>query len=189
MKRKLFLSIASCSFIITSFAQQNSDDNPQSTARSNEVSLNINLPFSGYLKDISNFGLGLEYRWSNGRFGRMPALPSKPIGFTFNTGVDYYFGQKEDVGSYSYKYEGTTYFHAYGGIIYNPCKRGNISLTAGPSLELYDGNSEFGFGLNLSGSYYMCGCGNFGISPNVTLMKQGSSEAVVSGGVKVKLAF
>jgi hypothetical protein len=35
----------------------------------------------------------------------------------------------------------------------------------------------------------MCGCGNFGLSPNITLMKQGSSDAVVSGGIKMKLAL
>jgi hypothetical protein len=189
MKHKLLFTCSACLFVISSFAQPNGNDKAQAAGRSNEASLNINFPFEGYLKDISNLGLGLEYGWSNGRFGKMIPVPSKPIGFTYNAGIDYYFGQKEDVGMNSYKYEGTTYFHVYGGAIFNPCNRGNISLTAGPGVELYNGNAEFGFGVNLSGSYYICNCGNFGISPNITLMKQGSSEVVVSGGLKVKLTF
>lgn len=177
------------SSIIFSGYAQDDKDKPQIYGRSNQLSLNVNIPLGGYLKDISNIGIGLEYGWSKGRFGKMTSLPSKPVGFTFNIGIDYYFGQKEKVGNYSYKYEGTTYFHTYGGVIYNPCKMGYISLTAGPSLELYDGNSEFGFGVNLSGSYYLCKWSNIGISPNITFMKQGSSEAVFSGGIKLNYTF
>jgi hypothetical protein len=164
MRKKFFAIIAGNFLICAALAQPGSDEKNHAKGRNNDVSLHLNYPFGGYLKDISNFGTGIEYAWSQGRFGRMSAKPSKPVGFTFNLGIDYYFGEKEKYGNNTVKYKGTTYLHAYGGAIYNPCNTGNISLAAGPAVELYDGNSEFGFGINLSGTIYPFKCGNYGIN-------------------------
>ena len=188
--RKIFLMIILTSILFyNAAAQPESDNKPQVRGKSNQVSLNLNIPFEGYLKDISNFGIGIQYEWSKKRFGSMTSKPAKLIGFTFNIGADHYFGEKESIGMYSVKYKRTSYLHAYGGAIYNPCTGGNLSLTAGPTIELYDGNSEFGFGVNLSGGFYMSKCRNIGITPNTSLMKQGSSEAVFAGGVRLNYTF
>ena len=189
MKKITTLTVIAGLLCCHAYSQPENIDKTSVKGRSTELSLNINFPVSGYLKNISNISIGAEYSWSKERFGNMTIKPANLIGFTFNAGVDYFFGEKEELGTYSYKYDGTTYLHAYGGAIYNPCNRGNIRLTAGPSLELYSGESEFGFGVNLSGSYYLCRCGNFGITPNFTLMKQGSSEAVTVAGVKFNYVF
>ena len=183
----LFLS--ACFFIQLGIAQPKNSEKPKSAGRSNDVSLNFNTPVGGYLKDISNFSMGATYSWSKERFGNMPSVPARTIGFTANIGVDYYFGEKENYYNQTVKYKGTTYLHAYGGAIYNPCAGGNIILTTGPSLEIYNGNSQFGFGVSLTGSIYFSKCRDIGISPNIIVMKQGNSEAVFAGGLGFNMAF
>ena len=85
----------------------------------------------------------------------MKKRPVKPVGFIVNSGIDYYFGKDRTISMYQYKYGNFTYIHAYGGAIYNPYKRGNINLTAGPALGIQDEIVEFWWGINLSGSYYI----------------------------------
>jgi hypothetical protein len=188
MKKILLFAITANLFVNTTMSQPKNEEKGQQ-GQSNEVSLNFDLPVSGYLKDISSFGIGAQYAWSNHHFGKMSSIPESPFGFTFNAGTDYYFGKKQSSGIYSIKYDGTTYLHAYGGGIFNPCDRGNISLTAGPSLELYNGDSQFGFGVNLSGSLYFNKCGRFALSPDFTFMKQGSSDPIYVAGLRCDLSF
>lgn len=169
----------------TALYAQTHNNKPTVKGSNHQLSLNVNTPMGGYLKDISNIGFGIEYGWSKGRFGKMHSRPEKPVSFTFHAGIDHYLGQKEKVGNDSYKYKGITYFHLFGGAIYNISNIENIILTTGPSLELYDGKTEFGFGVNLSVSFYLNKCRNMGITPNITFMKQGKSEAVFSGGFRL----
>ena len=98
-------------------------------------------------------------------------------------------GQKETTFSQTIKYGAITYLHAYGGAIYNPDKMSNINLTAGPTLEIYKGDSVFGFGVNLSGGFYLTRCNNIGLNPSFTLMKLNKSEAVLSFGFGINHPF
>ena len=159
-------------------------DTSQPDKRNTEVSLNFIFPFNGFLKNISNLGIGAQFSWSEGRFGRMSSVPSRKFGFTFNAGLDYFFGKRD---SYNVRYKATKYFHAYGGVIYNICNRGNFSLTTGPSLELYRGVSAIGFGINLSGNYYFSKCWNLG--PTIILMKQANFDPVIAAGIGLTFAF
>ena len=180
MQKKIsFLCIAVLSAINT-IAQPNGDKKDY-TGYSNSIGLSLSLPI-GDFSDTHSFGVGLNYSWSNDRFGKRSARPENPIGFTFNVGADYYFGKKENTGVYSYDYPGYTYFHAYGGIMHNPCTNGYIDLTAGPVLGLTDGNSDFGFGVNLGGSFGICR--NVGINPFFTLMKHSDSDPIYTFGVR-----
>lgn len=154
-----------------------------------DAGMRISYPFAGYLKDISHIGLGAEYSWSKSRFGKLAAMPSKQIGITFHTGLDYYPGKKETYGSHTVKYKGTTYLHAYGGVILNPYNNGYFSLTGGPTAEIYSGKSELGFGIHLYAGFYPFRDGNYGLSPHLTFMKQGKSEAVYTAGIKLNYSF
>src|SRR5687767_14201352 len=158
----------------------------QNTGKGNAISLGIDIPF-GDFSNTHGFGIGVDYAWSNDRFGKMTAKPAKPIGFTFNVGVDHYFGKDETVGSITYEYPNYTYLHAYGGIMHNPCTNGNISLTAGPILGLWDDNSEFGFGVNLGGSIGISD--NIAISPGIFLMKHSDSDAFYSATLRATFTF
>lgn len=170
-------------------AQTNATDKAASKGRNNKLALNFSFPVAGYLKYISNMGIGAAYSWSKERFGKLASLPTKAVGFTFNIGIDYFIGEKEKNLNQAIKYGGTTFLHAYGGAVYNLDRMSNIKLTSGPNLEIYKGASSFGFGANFSGSFYLFQNKNLGLSPNFSLMKQGKTEVVLAGGVGVSYAL
>jgi len=88
---------------------------------------------------------------------------------------------------YSYKYPGYSFLHSYAGIIYNPCKKINISLTSGPGLGLYDGNTQFNLGINLSGNYHLSD--KFSISPVLIFMKETKSDPLWATGFRATIVF
>lgn len=182
-KTFLFLSVV---LLCAGTAKAQSKNNGQNTGMSNSISAGFSIPFGDFSK-TNSFGIGAQYDWSNHRFGKMSAKPAAPIGFTFNAGLDYYFGKEETVGSVTYEYSNLTYIHVYGGVMHNPCTNGYISLTGGPVLGLWDGDSDFGFGVSLAGSIGISD--NIGISPSITLMKHSDSDPVYAGGIKVNFIF
>jgi hypothetical protein len=93
----------------------------------------INIPV-GEFSETHIGGISLNYSWSHQRFGKLNKLPEKLIGLTANVGADYYFGKKETVAGYSFKYGGYAYLYALGGAIFNPCKDWNITSTAGTNI-------------------------------------------------------
>ncbi len=105
------------------------------TGYSKTVSAGINITIPEFSQTHS-FGAGISFSWSKHRFGMMEKKPTKPFGFIADGGIDYYFGKKETVSGYPYQYNGFTYIHTYGGVIYNCGKRGNINLTTGPALGI-----------------------------------------------------
>jgi len=150
------------------------------------ISAGIGIPF-GDFSSTHSFGAGLDYSWSNHRFGLLQSIPVKPIGFTFNIGGDYFFGKKEMIGLYSYQYSNYIYLHTYGGVIINQGKKGNISITAGPALGLYVGNTQFNVGINLSGNYYINK--KIALSPSILFMKESNSEPLWSAGLRGSIVF
>jgi hypothetical protein len=178
--------------MVTATMAQPKETALQNKGQRNNVSLNFDLPLGDFSKSYG-FGIGADYSWSKHRYGKMPLIPAVPFGFTFNIGGDYYIGKKVTIGTPpytgSYDYGGYTYLHAYAGDIYNPCAKGNISLTAGPALGLSGGHSDFNIGIDLSGSIYLGNSGKFGITPNLTLMKQAGSDPLYTGGIRLNFSF
>src|SRR5687768_7588299 len=115
MKKKIFLLIP-CFFLVFSCMAQD-DKNQINSGVSNNIGAGISFPL-GDFSNSHSFGISLNYAWSNDRYGKMTAKPIKPIGFTFNVGVDHYFGKSES-GPYPYDQPNYTYIHAYGGIMHN----------------------------------------------------------------------
>lgn len=186
--KKIFCLYFFVRSIVMPAMAQPKEDSGQSheKGKCNSLSLGPDIPFDIF-SDTHKYGPGLDYSWSNHRFGKLNVLPKKLIGFIFNSGIDYYFGKKENVAGYNYRYGGYSYLHAYGGAIYNPCKRGNISLTAGPALSLYAGNLTFEYGVNLAGSYYLNE--NIAITPMIVLMKHADADPLWAGTIRVTFSF
>lgn len=111
-------------------------------------------------------------------------LKRKKIAFTYNGGVVYYFGKKETVSSYPYKYPGYIFIHSFGGLLYNPAKNAGISLTTGPALGIYNGNTQFNIGSKLEASYYISN--RFAIVPGIMLMKESGADPIWAASVKAR---
>jgi hypothetical protein len=152
----------------------------------NAVSLGVNLPL-GNFSSTHSIGAGANYSWSDHRFGGMDVKPVKPIGFTANGGVIYYFGKKETVSGYTYDYHSYIFIHAYAGAIYNPWRKGNIILTAGPALGIYNGHTQFNIGSSLEGSYYLHG--KIAITPGIIMMKESGADPLWATSLKATIAF
>jgi hypothetical protein len=153
MRRTVFIVIACLFATIKILAQDSVPGSPNYIkGKNNAGAFGINIPVGEFSK-THIAGIGLDYSWSHHRFGNLKVLPKKLIGFTAKGGIAYYFGKKETVAGYDYRYGGYLYLHAFGGAIYNPCKKGNITLTIGPTLGIYKGSADVGFGVNLGGSY------------------------------------
>ena len=157
-----------------------------SNGKSHVAAFGLNVPL-GEFSETHIAGISAHYSWSHHRFGKLKALPKKLIGFTANGGIDYYFGRKEVVAGYDYRYGGYIYLHAFGGIIYNPCKKGNITLTAGPTTGIYKGNADAGFGINLNGSYYFTD--RIAFTPGVMYMKHDKTNALWAASFKATYIF
>jgi hypothetical protein len=145
------------------------------SGKMNSASIAVNFPLGGF-SSTHIVGTSAEYAWSNYRFGKMDIKPVKPFGFLANTGLAYYFGKKETAIGYPYDYPGYLFLHIYGGVIYNPWKKGNVNLTLGPALGLYNGNTQFNMGGKIEGSYYIKE--KIGISPAFLIMKEHGADAL-----------
>ena len=156
------------------------------SGKMNVVSIGANLPM-GNFSSTHIVGIVSEYAWSNHRFGQMDVKPVKPFGFIANAGIAYYFGKKETVSGYSYDYPGYDFLYIHGGVIYNPWKKGNINLTAGPALGIYNGNTQFNISSKLEGSYYFRE--KIGISPAIIVMKEHHADALWAASLKATMAF
>jgi len=147
------------------------------------ISFGINAPLgnfsSTHLPGISAEGSSSKYLFDT--------LRRKKVAFTYNSGVAYYFGKKETVSGYPYKYSGYTFIHAFAGIIINPVKRTSISLTTGPSLGIYNGNSQFNFGGKLEITYHLKS--PFSISSGILMMKENKSDPLWGGSLKFGISF
>lgn len=143
--------------------------------KSSEAIAGVTIPVGEFSK-THIAGINLGYSWSHHRFGYLEALPKKIIGLTADGAIDYYFGRKEKVAGYNYHYGGYLYLRAFGGIIYNPFTKGNISLTTGPTMGIYKSTAAIGFGLKLEGSYYLTN--SIAIMPAIIFLKHNNTAAL-----------
>ena len=176
MRRTVFIVITS---LFASAKILGQDGKPVSSnyanGKNNAAMFGINIPVGEFSK--THFaGISLEYSWSDHRFGSLMVLPKKLMGFTANGGLAYYFGKKETVAGYDYHYRGYLYLHVFGGAIYNPCKKGNITLITGPTMGIYKGSADVGFGINLAGSYSFTD--KISLRPGIIFLKHHEAAAL-----------
>lgn len=188
LKNKYLLLVFVCLITALSANTQNSEKKKVSqNGYSKSVSVGINISI-GEFAETHPIGAAVGFIWSKNRLGLMESKPSKAFGFIADGGIAYYFGNKETVSSYPYKYNNFTYIHTYGGIIYNLCKKGNINLTTGPALGLEGGFSTFFWGANFAGAYYINE--KIAITPAIQFMKDPDSyDPLLSFSVKGSWSF
>ncbi|MEI9810574.1 MAG: hypothetical protein WDO16_23385 [Bacteroidota bacterium] len=124
---------------------------------------------------------------SNHRFGKLVVLPKKWIGFTANGGIDYYLGKKAEVAGYDFKYGGYICLHALGGIMYNPGKKTNVTLTTGPVMNIYKGGADAGLGVLFNGSLYITD--KIAVTPGIMYTKYAEANALWAASIKATYIF
>ena len=181
-KIKNLLFVACALYPASVFAQ--AKEEKLSASKSQALSFGISVPVGDFA--ATHFGgLTVEYSWSKKPFGPIREIVTKQFGFIVTGGVTYYFGEKEKVSGYPYDYPGYIFIHAFGGVLYNPVKSGSVSLTAGPALGIYNGNTRFNFGSKLEASYYISK--NIGIGPGIILMKEPGATSLWAASFKATL--
>lgn len=141
----------------------------------------------GEFADSHPFGLGIEFNYSNKRFGQMTKFPTKKIGALLNAGFHYLFGKSEIISGQPYNYSNYSILNLSPGIMYNPCRRGYISLHTGPVLNLFESDSEFGFNILLNGNYYFSN--NLGLSPGLNWVKLSKADPIILFSIKASWNF
>lgn len=189
MKRILFIILLFGCMTIGNYVNgqsQKSEKHNHPSGKQHTVSIGANIPLENF-SSTHIIGVATNYSWSNHRFGGMDVKPVKPFGFTANAGAAYYFGKKETVSGYPYNYPAYFFLNIYGGVIYNPWKKGNISLTAGTALGIYNGNTQFNIGSKLEGSYYFSK--KIAISPGIIMMKESGADPLWAASLKATMTF
>lgn len=153
--------------------------------KNQQVSFTASLPL-GVFADSHLAGAGLVYGLSCHRFGDS-VNTRKPVGFTVQAGLDYYFGKKVTTAGYGFRYGNYLYAHLMPGIIYNPSPKTNVLLLAGPALGIYKESSSLGLCVSLSGAYYFNH--KMSIGPVVLYRKHPEADALWAAGVKLGYAL
>jgi hypothetical protein len=180
----LFGCMTICKYANGQSQRPNKHNHP--SGKQHAVSPGVDIPL-GNFSSTHIIGVATNYSWSDHRFGQMDVKPVKPFGFTANAGVACYFGKKETVSGYPYDYPGYIFIHIYGGAIYNPWRKANISLTAGPALGIYNGHTQFNIGSVLEGSYFIKE--KIAISPGIIFMKESGADPLWAASLKATMAF
>lgn len=139
----------------------------------------IHLPM-GNFSTSHVLGIGLEASPAVHTFG---LLHFKKIAFTYNAGIAYFIGKKNQVSGYSYNFPGFTFIHGYAGLLYNPLKKLNVNLLAGPALGIYKKNTRFNIGARLEGSYYI-GKTSIAAGPLLNMILEPGTQPLWSVGLK-----
>jgi hypothetical protein len=189
MKKILFIILLCACVTLANISigqSQSPKKNNHPSGKQHTMSIGANIPI-GNFSSTHSMGAGANYSWSYHRFGGMDVRPVQPFGFTANAGGAYYFGKKEMVSGYSYDYPPFIVFHVWAGAIYNPWRKGNISLTAGPALRIYNGNTQFNIGSKLELNYYFHE--KIAITPCLIFMKESGSDPLWAVSLKATMAF
>ena len=150
------------------------------------VSVGANLPL-GNFSSTHIIGIEINHSWCNHRFGQLEVKPVKPVEFIGEVGAAFYFGKKEKIIDYYYNYPSYIFLHSFAGVMYNPDKKTNISLTAGPALGMYNGNKKFNIGSKLEGCYYLTN--KIGITPGIMMMKESGADPLWAASLKATMCF
>ncbi len=148
---------------------------------------------AGFLRPLGNFsethwgGIGIEYTPGT-RIFRLPYTPGKPrLSFIYNGGLAYYFGKKETVSNYPYKYPGYLLVYALGGIVIDPFRNFDLLLTAGPGLGFHNGSTRFAITSKLDANYFISQ--RLILGPSLIMMKEMKSDPLWSGSLRIGYVF
>ena len=168
-------------------AQKHTDTLParQNKGKQNVIAFGFYLP-AGVFSQSHFAGAGIDYSRSHYRFGKNIS-PDKFIGFIVNGGVNYYAGKRITTAGFDFRYGGFINLYAMPGIIYNPVKHGNVSLLAGPALNIYKKSATAGFGINLLSNYFISE--NIAMSPGIIYKKHINTDALWAITIRASYIF
>lgn len=152
---------------------------------SHAASLHLHLPVGVFARSHVA-GAGINYAWSRNRFGRSVPVAGL-IGFTANAGADYYLGKKITTAGYDFTYGGYANLYVQAGALINHLPTAYFSLTAGPAMDLYEGNTTVGLGINLYGAYYLTS--NIAVGPGLLYKKDAQTDALWTATIRVSYIF
>jgi len=178
LKTSTFVLMLLLSLVSKQVMAQSAKPVKQSQNGNTGLGLGINIP-AGSFSSTHVAGISAEYAPVRHVLG---LIKQKKWAFTYNGGIAYYFGKKETVSGYRYKYPNYTFIHAFAGVLYQPCKKTALSLTAGPALGIYNGNTRFNTGSKLEATYFINP--KLAIGPGLILMKESGADALWSAGLK-----
>lgn len=97
-------------------------------------------------------GLGVGHYWSRHRFGS-DSITHKKFGFIVSSGLAYLFGREAKTAGHDFRFG--NYFSVYSmpGLVYQPLKKGLVSLNTGPFLAVYKGHLNAGIGARFATQY------------------------------------
>jgi hypothetical protein len=158
---------------------------PKPKAKKQLVSFILHVPIGAFAKSHL-VGAGLNYSWSQFDYGKNKS--TKKIGFTANGGIDYYLGEKKEIADHDFIYGGYTYLYAQGGAFVHIYNKTIITLTAGPAMGVYKGNSDFGVTSSLFGAFYLPGT-RFVIGPGITFKKHKETDPLWTAAARLSYFF
>lgn len=133
-------------------------------------------------------GIGIEYSGSKNRFGIFSAADIKKIAFVYSSGAAIYFGRKEVVSLYPYKYPAYIFIKTNAGVLYKTGAQSGVTISAGPAMGIYNGNTRFNLNSKLEGHYFLNE--KLAITPGIILQKEISvANLLISVSIKASLAF
>ena len=157
------------------------------TGKDNLLTVGAEIPIG----DFSNthlFGIGIEYLRSKSKFGIISDNSKGKIAFVYGGGAAVYIGKKETISFYSYKYPAYFFMKATAGFLYKPGLKSGFTITAGPAIGMYDGNSQFNLTGKMDGSYFISE--KMAITPGIILMKEMTvADPLVAFSLKVSWAL
>ena len=183
MKRILLL-LACCGFIFLHICAQSSSKNK---IRKNEIGIDIStaiqLPVGNFASThLIGLGIGVSPSYhTTGLFSKVK------IAFTYNGGLSYYIGKKETVSSYPYTYPGYLFIHAFAGALLIPSNKIEISLTGGPAIGIYNGNTRFNLGSKMDFNFRLNN--KVSVGPGIIFMKEPGADPLWAVSAKVLISF
>lgn len=141
------------------------------------LSLDLHAPIGAFAKSHIA-GAGVNYTFIR----RLRKPGPHHFTFTANGGADYYIGKKKEIAAHNFTYGGYLYIYAQGGVMTDLLKKCAVILTAGPSMGIYKGNSDFGVSSNLFGAFYVNR--HLLIGPGVTFKKHSDVNALWTVAVR-----
>jgi hypothetical protein len=106
-----------------------------------------------------------------------------PLLLNWSIAGDYFIGKKETVAGYSYTYPAYWLVHAYIGGAISIRNNIMISLSAGPGIGHYNGNTVYNTGVHAA--VYYSFSKRFMLSPSFKLMQEPGTDWLGAVGLKV----
>lgn len=144
------------------------------TTHSHAASASMLIPFGEFSK-THVAGLSIGHSWSHHRFGT-DSVTHKKFGFIVSSGVEFLLGKEIRTAGYDFRYGNYLSIYSMPGVVYQPVKKGLISLNAGPFLSIYKGNTYAGIGASFQTQYTISK--NIAIGPGLVFKKRPETNAL-----------